>query len=617
MPEYMGLGSSTLFGFDEQILRGQILADNNSGSGVEYDEYVVYTRSNAAVTSIPDDVDEDQSQGTVSHRFNQEDIPGFEILNLAFRQDYMVDQDGAFATSDQLDSAMTLQGRVRRVVCFRRGHSFDRLDGLSITPDDLAVMGLHSATLQYSRRSTTEGRFWSIDKSKLSLILAFSSYPQAPYDFLSMTYDLKARTSTVLVRQSHNPRRQDFQELDEYDNRLEACREHWAHPLITPVVLLQVQFGRTEEAILENLLHVENLEWDVHNISGFDDMDLDDEKRLRLARYASRGSSEDFMPGPMHMADLMERAHDVQKESMNLLDTVKWMERVVELLLQTGDELAEELNVVGAEIQAEDEFGAPTPLEKNAQLGSSGPKVSTEYLRDHWHEIEQYLEGLLRMCVALETDRGMAEGRCRAQIDIIYSKMAQEDNMLNARMTVSATRDSSSMKALAVITAIFLPSEYVSSLFGMSMFDWQASGEDAVGRTDADTGGATGPRDPLPILSHLFWVYWVTAVPLTLFVLGTWRIWWVNEDRSFRRRLSRELSERRYWTKDGRPRELEHSFWYDFFFLKTMGHASPEPLPLAPTPPLPSPIEREEVVSVRNRHLFWKISGKGQTSHAV
>ncbi|KAG7108222.1 hypothetical protein HYQ44_012696 [Verticillium longisporum] len=536
MPEYVGLNSSNLFEFDERLLRDHILADNSSGSGIEYDEYVVYKRGSGATTPSHGDLAEHQPQGTISHRFNQADIPGFEMLNLAFRQDYLVDQDGAFATSDQLDSSMTVHGRVRRVVCFRRGHSFDRVDGLSITSDDLTAMDLHPATLQYSRRTTTEGRFWSVDKSK-----------------------------------SHNPRRDDFQELDEYDNRLEACRAQWAHPFVTPVVLLQVQFGRTEEAILENLLHVEILEQDVHNISGFEDPGLDDEKRLRWARYSSRGGSEDFMPGPMHMADLMERAHDVQKESMKLLDTVKWMERAVEILLQTGDELVEEMNVVEVETQVLDEFGAPTPLEKGDQAVLQRPRVSREPLREDWHEIEQYLEGLLRMCVALETNRGMAEARCRAQIDIIYSKMAQENNMLNARMAVSATRDSSSMTALAVITAVFLPGEYVSGLFGMSMFDWQASGEDASGRTNEGGGAPVAARDSLPVLSHLFWVYWATAIPLTLCVLIMWRIWWVRADRSFRRRLSRELSERRIWTKDGRPRDLEHSFWYDFFFLTAMG----------------------------------------------
>ena len=44
--------------------------------------------------------------------------------------------------------------------------------------------------------------------------------------------------------------------------------------------------------------------------------------------------------------------------------------------------------------------------------------------------------------------------------------MAQEDNVLNARMAVASTRDGSSMKALAVITAIFLPGEFLGTLFG-------------------------------------------------------------------------------------------------------------------------------------------------------
>lgn len=60
--------------------------------------------------------------------------------------------------------------------------------------------------------------------------------------------------------------------------------------------------------------------------------------------------------------------------------------------------------------------------------------------------------------------------------------MAQEDNNLNARMAVASTRDSSSMKALAVITAIFLPGEYIGTLFGVQMFNWEqgTSGDPSV-----------------------------------------------------------------------------------------------------------------------------------------
>jgi hypothetical protein len=140
--------------------------------------------------------------------------------------------------------------------------------------------------------------------------------------------------------------------------------------------------------------------------------------------------------------------------------------------------------------------------------------------------------------------------------------MAQEDNNLNARMAVASTRDSSSMKALAVITAIFLPGEFISSLFGISMFDWQwgTASDDALG---ADTSDGL----PHPVIMPLFWVYWAFTLPLTIFIVVLWRAWWVNQDRFFRRHLSMELSNERYWTTDGRPRDLETTFMQDFLSL--------------------------------------------------
>lgn len=139
--------------------------------------------------------------------------------------------------------------------------------------------------------------------------------------------------------------------------------------------------------------------------------------------------------------------------------------------------------------------------------------------------------------------------------------MAQEDNVLNARMAIASSRDSSSMKALAVITAIFLPGEFIGTLFGMSMFEWMPDKDDA-----SPTGGAGGEDDD-DVMSKKFWIYWLIAVPLTVLILCVWRGWWVTEDRFFRRHLSKELSEERYWTADGKPRQLEKSYLYDFFRL--------------------------------------------------
>lgn len=120
-------------------------------------------------------------------------------------------------------------------------------------------------------------------------------------------------------------------------------------------------------------------------------------------------------------------------------------------------------------------------------------------------------------------------------------------------MAVASSRDSSSMKALAVITAVFLPGEFMSSLFGMGIFDWQS---------DSSSGG-----DNDPVVGYDFWVYWATTIPLTIIILVLWRAWWVGQDRYFRKHLSKELSEERYWTDDRKPRPLETSFLYDFLFM--------------------------------------------------
>lgn len=138
--------------------------------------------------------------------------------------------------------------------------------------------------------------------------------------------------------------------------------------------------------------------------------------------------------------------------------------------------------------------------------------------------------------------------------------MAQEDNNLNARMAVASTRDSSSMKALAVITAIFLPGEYMGTLFGTSFFNWEYNTKGDPGLSE----DATRLDMPHVVIMPLFWVYWCFTIPLTFFIVILWRAWWVNQDRFFRRHLSIELSNERYWTSDGRPRDLETTFMQDF-----------------------------------------------------
>ncbi|KAH7163316.1 hypothetical protein B0J13DRAFT_34805 [Dactylonectria estremocensis] len=569
-----------LFNYDQRVCSSQVLIPKDgTPSNIEYDEYVVYKKPEASGDKTPQDhlVDGDEH---VAHHFTRNDSSGTALFELAFRHGFLLDRNGEFRKPDGTESpSARMEGRIRRVICFKRKTpAYGGRDILSMTVDDLAAMNLHPATLQYSTRTTTESRFWSKDRSELSVILSFSEMPRTPCDFLSMTYNVHSRSATILVRQSWEPRRHNLDDLDEYDHRLESCRAHWAHPLIMPVVLLQVQFMRCEEAVSDNNMNVAALEHDVSNIAGFD---TEDPSPFRLRRQMSRDENGKVTWGPMTMANLMKRAHEVLKDTIKLLDTIRWMERAVKVLILAGDELAERMGSsapfdFGQDLSMlspmllDPERGGPAPVSPvlpprlRVQVPDSG-QMDGDSLGSHWHEIRQYLDGLLRLCMGLETDRRMSEARCRAQIDMIYSKMAQEDNVLNARMAVASSRDSSAMKALAVITAIFLPGEFLGSLFGMSMFDWLGPDEED-GDNPSSTASTTGVGN-VKRFGQSFWVYWAVAIPLTVFILVVWRAWWVAQDRYFRRHLSQELSEERFWTADGRPRSLGDSFVHDFFYL--------------------------------------------------
>ncbi|MCJ1471390.1 hypothetical protein MMC13_000029 [Lambiella insularis] len=86
--------------------------------------------------------------------------------------------------------------------------------------------------------------------------------------------------------------------------------------------------------------------------------------------------------------------------------------------------------------------------------------------------------------------------RAENQVGAVYSRLAQRDNVTTQKISEATNRDSSAMKSLAVLGALFLPGTFVAALFSL----------------DSITG-------------QPFWVYWVVTIPLTLLVLGVWIFW--------------------------------------------------------------------------------------------
>lgn len=136
--------------------------------------------------------------------------------------------------------------------------------------------------------------------------------------------------------------------------------------------------------------------------------------------------------------------------------------------------------------------------------------------------------------------------------------MAQRESKLNLEMAAqqrrlahASKRDSTAMKALSLLGAMFLPGTFVASLLSMSFFDFnvgthnppdlkpltkvRSSHENHFPLTshfthvgpnygpDADTSGQGAD------VSREVWIYFVITVPLTLLIVGTW--WFLDHRR--------------------------------------------------------------------------------------
>lgn len=263
-----------------------------------------------------------------------------------------------------------------------------------------------------------------------------------------MRYDLRRKTTTALIRRSFDTRWHEEDALDEYERRLDSCRDRWSHPLVLPIVLLQVQLYRTEEAVVANNGEVLMLEAHVDAVTGTTGQANAEAYRRRMLKNAARppgplkrlstlkekvgdkingghsrshdhAGAHDRVPldpddVPPQTIHLMKEAHDVLKGAIKLLDTLRWMERALKLIIQAGDEL--DARVKERRRHQEAARGGDVDPEEDDE-----DEEEEDDLTVHWHEMRQYLDCIWRLCTSLETDRRMSELRCRAQIDIVSS----------------------------------------------------------------------------------------------------------------------------------------------------------------------------------------------------
>ncbi|KAL3431438.1 hypothetical protein BDV09DRAFT_188408 [Aspergillus tetrazonus] len=94
----------------------------------------------------------------------------------------------------------------------------------------------------------------------------------------------------------------------------------------------------------------------------------------------------------------------------------------------------------------------------------------------------------------------------------INNKMLDLNNKL-VKLTNKSLDENATVRIVTLVTLIYLPASFVSTLLGMNLFDY-------------------GPEGNLEV-SHDFWIFFILAVPLTAFTVGSW-YWLVQRRRRLR-----------------------------------------------------------------------------------
>ncbi|KAL9608083.1 MAG: hypothetical protein Q9167_007057 [Letrouitia subvulpina] len=119
----------------------------------------------------------------------------------------------------------------------------------------------------------------------------------------------------------------------------------------------------------------------------------------------------------------------------------------------------------------------------------------------------------------LDRERRLKSRAQRVQnlIALTYNLLANRDSITSHRIAHSARQDGAAMRTIAAVTMLFFPATFVSSFLGTNLVTLNT---DSRGRATM-------------VFSDLWWIYLVSAIPLTLVTLVTWVCW-------ERRRGSRE-----------------------------------------------------------------------------
>ncbi|KAK1751824.1 hypothetical protein QBC47DRAFT_76733 [Echria macrotheca] len=276
-------------------------------------------------------------------------------------------------------------------------------------------------------------------------------------------------------------------------DHLKACAEQVMHPMLLPVIILS------------------------HDLSAKNDQKQREAREwLRKLEHAVSMRDEVLPEESRYIKESMVDLDQINRDLVECHSQVLWKrpQAYQEIILGMYKAMNGFWEVAG----------------QNPAYGGRGGEV------DRLHRsMESRLEFYQAKLKGIENYAHTTLERLSIQRAALYNIIAQKESKLGLqmageqrRLAHAAKRDSTSMKTLSLLGAIFLPATYLASVFSMTFFNFQDQ--------NPGSGSGGGGGDDEPVVSKDLWIYFAITVPLTLAIVLLWR-WW---DRRRERRYEAE-----------------------------------------------------------------------------
>ncbi|PVF97439.1 hypothetical protein CPB86DRAFT_874182 [Serendipita vermifera] len=400
-------------------------------------------------------------------------------------------------------------GGVRVLVCERLGwlgcslakDSFVATEkAFQLPADTLPSFFIHTGTC--SRRFIYEGD----QVVQVALTVRLNQKFQIGNFGVSLVYDVRTRFTNALIFGTgvwstvDNLRPRAGSHWDQLLQFFRGSLELSNHPLMLPLLILQDNFDRLHQYCTETL----------------DPRMIEIEHQLGVTKAGA----------------LVHAPADVFMGRKSLRDT---RNEIQDLTVRMNTGMTEFIFIGGCTVLQREYFEFLIKLSQEVNQLLSHERGFLEQNRWVHQEIEHLEVGIRTLSHFVDR----LKARMEVQLSTLYNFVNQADSLatqvdtrISAKLAATSQRDSTAMKILAFITALFLPGSFVAALFSMSMFDFSPS---------FDPGTTEGQGNAR--ISKSFWIYCVITIPLTAIVLLAWRIWWKREQKESDRDLERAMIE--------------------------------------------------------------------------